>query len=405
MNYKYLIIGGGIAGTTAAEAIRKNDSEGSIIIIEDEKHPLYSRISLYDFIADQEYGDKIFLRNENHYKENNIDLMLGVKAEKLDVDKRTVRLNDGSEIWFEKLLVASGGAPSHLDIDGVIDNVFYYQNLDDAKKIKERLPGLRRVAVLGASFAAFELVELFRQFDIEVDMFVRRQFLGGILDDNLDERIKNILSDKKINIRLGREINSIKGELDKVIIFSGDDRFEYDGAAIAVGLKRNVDIFKESGLDFKNGILASEFLKSNKDDVFVAGDIAEYFDISEQKHVLSGSWTGAFMQGKIAGENMTGKENIFKLLPTYTCSIFDDQFTFLGHARGADEKFEKISRNDLKNGKYAIFYLKDSIIKGVAFMNSNEDRAVLTNLINKKIDVSKFKNDLRDPRFNLQGIL
>lgn len=110
------------------------------------------------------------------------------------------------------------------------------------------------------------------------------------------------------------------------------------------------------------------------------------------------------MQGKIAGENMTGKDNVFKMMPTYTCSIFEDQFVFLGAIRGSSEEFEKLSRNDLKNGKYAIFYLKDNIVKGAAFMNSNEDRAVLANLINRKVDVSKYKSNLSDHGFNLTNL-
>lgn len=411
MFYKYLIIGGGIAGTTAAETIRKNDPIGTIAIVEDEKYPLYSRLSLYDYIANPEYGEKIFLRKLEDYKEKNIDLLLGVCAQSIDLQKREAVFSDGNVLRFEKLLIASGGTPVRPEITSSLamteQNIFYYQNLNDAEKIKKRLFNLRRVAVLGASFAAFELVELFRQFDIEVDMFVRRQFLGGIIDEELEDYIKNILQDKKVNLKLGSSINNIEEKENKVIISCGDDKFEYDGVAITVGLKRNIGIFKNAGINCANGVLTDEYLKTNHDGAYAAGDVAEYFDINEKKHLLSGSWTGAFMQGKIAGENMVGvnPSRKIELMPTYTCSIFDDQFTFLGPVRGLDEQFEKISRNDLRNGKYTILYLKNNIVKGAALMNSNEKRATLNALINKKVDVGKCKNDLQNLEFKLESMI
>lgn len=414
MTYKYLIVGGGIAGTTAAETIRKNDPVGSIAIVEDEKYPLYSRLSLCEYIANSEYGDKIFLRNPDQYKEKNIDLILGKRVSDLSFQKKEAILNDGGIINFEKLLISTGGAPIDLQIEGDKENIFYYQALDDAKKIKAGLSRMKKVAVIGASFAAFELVELFRQFDIEVDMFVRKQFLGGSIDEELQEYIKGILENKKVNLRFGANIKKIESNVDGAIIYADNDRYDYDGIVVTVGLGRNFNIFEKAGIKCNKGILVDEHMKTGVEDVYAAGDVAEYFDVNEQNHVLSGSWTGAFMQGKIAGENMTCPEQIrgtgenplkqFKLLPAYTCSIFDDQFTFLGAIRGSGEEFEKISRNDLKNEKYIIFYLKDNIVKGAAFMNSNENRVVLTNLINNKIDVSKYKSNLGDPSFNLTNL-
>lgn len=389
MNYKYLIIGGGIAGTTAAETIRKNDSVGSIAIVEDEKYPLYSRLSLYDYISDPEYGDKILLRNPEQYKEKNIDLILGVKVTKLDLSSRKVVLSDNRELIFEKLLISTGGTPVDLQIEGDKENVFYYQTLDDARKIKEKLPDIKRVAVIGASFAAFELVELFSQFDTEVDMFVRKQFLGGSIDDGLQEYIRDVLSKKKINLKFGANIGKIEGRDKIVTIYADSDKHEYDGIVVTVGLGRNFDIFEKAGVGCVKGILVDEHMKTNAEDVYAAGDVAEYFDVNEQNHTLSGSWTGAFMQGKIAGENMTGKDNVFKMMPTYTCSIFEDQFVFLGSSKMGAKDAQMVIRDDLKNGKYVILHTKDGVVKGAVLMNSNDKKIGVMRLISEKVSVGK----------------
>lgn len=399
MNYcKYLVIGGGIAGTTAAETIRKYDPDGSLVIVEDEKYPLYSRMSLYNYIADPEYGDKIFLRKEEDYKEKNIDLLLGVRAEKIDAGKKEVYLSDGQVLKFEKMLIASGGIPARPEIACPNDparmdssgwhsvgrasslamteqNIFYYQNLDDAKRIKEKLPSLKNVAVLGASFAAFELAELFRSFDINVDMFVRRQFLGGAIDDNLENHLKDILAKNGVNVKFG-EVQP--RELERLNL--------YDGIAVAVGLERNFKIFQDADINCNKGILVDEYLQTNMPDIYAAGDVAEYFDINEQKHILSGSWTGAFMQGKIAGENMsTEKIKKFETMPTHTTNIFGNQIAFLGYMRyGANQGEKRIFLNDLKNNKYILLHTVNNIIKGAILMNANEKREEITQLISKK---------------------
>lgn len=389
MTYKYLIVGGGIAGTTAAETIRKNDPVGSIAIVEDEKYPLYSRLSLYDYIANSEYGDKIFLRNPDQYKEKNIDLILGKKVSDLSFQKKEAILNDGGTINFEKLLISTGGAPIDLQIDGDKENIFYYQALDDAKKIKAGLSRMKKVAVVGASFAAFELVELFRQFDIEVDMFVRKQFLGGSIDEGLQEYIKDILANKKVNLRFGANIKKIESNGDGAVIYADNDRYDYDGIVVTVGLGRNFGVFEKAGIKCNKGILVDERMKTGIEDVYAAGDVAEYFDVNEQNHVLSGSWTGAFMQGKIAGENMTSKDSVFKMMPTYTCRIFDDQFVLLGSSRQGAGDAEMIVKDDLKNGKYVIFHVKDGIVKGAVLMNSNDKKMEAIRLISEKANVDR----------------
>lgn len=387
MFYKYLIIGGGIAGTTAAETIRENDPMGSIAVIGDEKYPLYSRLSLFDWICDESYGDKIFLRNLNQYKEKNINLLLGARVEKIDVTKKEVYLSDGQVLKFEKLLIASGGAPLRLAVEGREENVFYYQNLDDAKRIREKLIDIKKVAVIGASFAAFEIVELFRQFDIEVDMFAREQFLGGNINEGLQEYIKDVLKNKKVNLKFGINIKKIESSEKGAIIYASSERYEYDGIVITVGLGRNFNIFEKAGIKCNKGILTDEYLRTNISDIYAAGDVAEYFDINEQSYILSGSWTGAFMQGKIAGKNMVESRSLLRIemTPIYTCRIFDDQFVFLGPGRQRAEDIEMIARNDLRNGKYIIYHIKESIIKGAVLMNSNEKQTEIMRQIREKI--------------------
>lgn len=432
MNYcKYLVIGGGIAGTTAAETIRKYDPNGSLVIVEDEKYPLYSRMSLYDYIADPEYGDKIFLRKEEDYKEKNIDLLLGVRVEKIDAGKKEVYLSDGQVLKFEKLLIASGGTAARPEIACPNDhsvgrasslamteqNIFYYQNLDDAKRIKEKLPSLKNVAVLGASFAAFELAELFRSFNINVDMFVRRQFLGGAIDENLENYLKDVLAKNGVNLKMGEDLfgchppvprqNDLVGLAARTgsrgggnpdLIqgldprFHGDDKTEkycndYDGVAIAVGLERNFKIFQDAGINCNKGILVDEYLRTNMPDIYAAGDVAEYFDANEQKHILSGSWVGAFTQGKIAGENMAvaNPAKKFETMPTYTTNIFGNQIAFLGYMRyGANQGEKRIFLNDLKNNKYILLHTVNNFTKGAILMNANEKREEITQLISKE---------------------
>ena len=204
---KYLIIGGGIAGTTAAEIIRQNDKKGRVMIISDEPHRFYSRIMLSKpaFFLGKIPFDKIWLKKEEWYQGNNIELLAGRKAIKLDSKNKTIVLDNGVEINYEKLLLAVGGYSRELEIPGSgKKGVLYLRNLNDAKTIMEAVKTAKKAVIIGGGFVGFEMCEMMRMAGVEVDLIIReKKFWEGVLDEAGSEIVEKSFQKKnKKNIFL-----------------------------------------------------------------------------------------------------------------------------------------------------------------------------------------------------------
>jgi len=177
---KYLIIGGGVAGTTAAETIRQNDPTGSCMIVSDEPYRLYSRIMLSkpNFFLEKIPFDRIWLKTEEWYTQNNITLTTGKKATKLDPQKKTITLDDGTEVAYEKLLLATGTCVRPWSIPGSDkEGVFYLRTLDHAKQIIAKVKSAKRAIVVGGGFIGFEMCDMLRLAGVDVTLILGARFL------------------------------------------------------------------------------------------------------------------------------------------------------------------------------------------------------------------------------------
>src|SRR3972149_5150682 len=184
----YLIIGGGVAGTTAAETIRGRDKDGSIVIINAEPHALYSRVMLSKrgFFLGQIPEDKIWLKTKEWYGQNDISLLAGRSAVSLEPEKQMLTLENGEGIKYQKLLLAIGSRPNKLKVSGVEKNgVFYMYTLNDARKIIEATSAAKKAVIAGGGFIAFEMCDLLRQKGLEVTLIMRKDKLWSkILNNN-----------------------------------------------------------------------------------------------------------------------------------------------------------------------------------------------------------------------------
>ena len=173
MKTHYLIIGGGVAGTTAAETIRSRDKEAGIAIVSDEPYRFYSRIMLSkpNFFLEKIPFDQVWLKKESWYADNNVAFISGKKAVRLDPQKKAVTLDDGAEVSYEKLLVAVGGAARKYDVPGSEKrNIFYVRTLDDAKAIIETVKHAKHAVTIGGGFVSFEMCEMLRMAGIAVTL-------------------------------------------------------------------------------------------------------------------------------------------------------------------------------------------------------------------------------------------
>lgn len=409
MFYNHLIIGGGIAGVTAAETIRSHDARGSIAIVSDEPHMLYSRVLLPSYIKKRIPREKVFLRSIGDFELKNIMVMSGERVLKIDTARKEVFLQSGNTIFFEKLCIASGGAAEPWGIAGAEGKkgIFRLQTIDDADAILAYLPEMREAIVIGGGFIALEFLEFFFTHQIPTTLLCRnKNFFGTALDSGGIELIHENFEKHRINFMFGDETEIVLGR-DSVEGITTKHHIKISGNTIGlgIGLSRNIEFLNGSGVEKgERGVRTNEYLETNVPDVWSAGDVAEFYDIITGKYHVHGTWTNAFLQGEIAGLNMVGQKKPFRKVSSYSLANLGLHMTFLGET-DPKEADETVSRKDPVLNKYERFFIKDDRIIGAIIINMFPDKSVIAKLIEERVSVTPFRERLGKIDFDLRSIL
>ncbi|OGF82636.1 hypothetical protein A2924_00160 [Candidatus Giovannonibacteria bacterium RIFCSPLOWO2_01_FULL_44_16] len=389
----YLIIGGGIAGTTCAETLRSKDISATIAILDAEKQSLYSKVLIPAYLKGKAAREKLFLRNISQYQSQNIDLYSETVVAAVDTVKKEVLTHDNKQFAYKKLLIASGGIPKK--INEIFSSTtpiepLVMRNIEDMDAIKAVIDGRmqngnssrggqqEKVLVVGESFIALEFLEIFSMRGFEVHMLARGKYWGG--EEKFGDEGGRIMEDNFIRhgavIHRNAEINFIKN--DDFYLKNGE-HIKMPIWALGIGLMRNFSFLPDA---VKNtGLLCDEYLRTSEPDIFAAGDAAEYFDISLQRRVVAGNWTNAFLQGRCAAINMLsadGAAQAFKAVPTYTLVNLGINLTFLGMigCDTADDTFELSDENRLMR-----VFLEKGKATGAVLINRFNDKITLSKLI------------------------
>ncbi|MFA6554325.1 MAG: FAD-dependent oxidoreductase [Candidatus Paceibacterota bacterium] len=423
-DYKYLIIGGGVAGVTAAETIRQNDPVGSIAIVSDEPYLLYSRVMLSkpNFFLEKIPFDQIWLKGEAWYKEKNIIFLGGKAVNSLDYKNKKVGLVDGDSISYEKLLIAIGTATRKAVMPGADKKgVHYLRSLEDGKGIMENIKTAKRAVTVGGGFIGFEMADLMQLAGMKTTVVLREPYFW---DPTLDESSGFIIEKamKKVGIEI-LHLNEIKeitgdgstgspqdgsrtpqgGKVEGVILKDGT-KIECEVVIFGIGTTSNLEWVKSAGLEVKRGIIANEFMETSADDVWTAGDITEYKDLILEENVQMGNWVSAHEQGRIAGLGMVNKPEPFKFVSFYTTQGFGISIAFVGDtAPGSDRVI--ISRGDAKSGSLGRIFIVGKELIGATLINRTNEMGTISKLIEKNIDVSKYHRELGDASFDLKKLL
>ncbi len=402
--YDYLIIGGGIAGVTAAETIRARDPRGSIAIVGDEPHILYSRVLLPAYLKGKIRREQLFLRRSEDFSEKQIDVLLGARVAGVDPARKEVAFADRDPIAYQKLLIASGGRVKPWGKGKDEDVVFRLQTLDDADRLWGALPRMKRALVVGSSFIGLEFLEIFNAHRVATTILSRdAYYFSSLLDPRGGEMLGQNFERFGVAMQFGDEVAELgRSESGIMVTTKAMRNFETDALAIGVGIDRNVEVFRDSGIaGGAQGILANEFLETNQPDVWAAGDGAEFRDvISGDQHVL-GNWTSAFLQGKRAGENMAGTRDAFRHVPSYSITNFGFQITALGETLADTDTIVRIA--PLQN-QYERLFLKDGALAGAALINRFHDKPHLVKLIEGRVNLAAYREKLQDPSFDIHEI-
>jgi nitrite reductase (NADH) large subunit len=300
---KYLIVGNGVAGTTAAENIRKNDQTGEITIVTEEKLPFYYRIRLPDFLCGEVSESGLVAKKEEWYQEKNITLRLSTKITGGSLKDKTLRSSNGEKIRFDRLILANGSTPNVPAISGSDKKgVFTLHYIQDAKDIISHAGCCKKAVLIGGGLLGLEAGNGLKKLGLEITVV---EFFPRLLPRQLDgeggHRLQNILEDRGFSFKLDAITRTIEGndEVEGVTLENGEF-IAADMVVISAGVNPKLDLAIQLGLDCNRGIKVDKKMRTSLPDIYAAGDSVEFDGRTY------GIWPAALEQGKIAGTNISG---------------------------------------------------------------------------------------------------
>lgn len=350
-----VILGGGIAGTTAAETLRKADANVTITIIEQEHHPLYSRVLLPHYVKGKIPREKVFLKSWEWYAKENIEIVPGVRVEAIDIPNRFVRTSEGRELPFDALLLAQGSELTV--IGGEPRGVSYLHGIDDADHLNDLLRDVamrpaeeRRGVVIGGGFIALEYINIFAHFNIACSVLLRGNgFWSSILSPHSQKVLAQKAAAGGVTMYTHESAPEIIGEktVEGVRLASGD---VLPCAIVGVGIGMHPDraFYAACNVPMERGIVVNEYLETTHSGVFAAGDGAEFFDIHVGRQVAYGNWMNAQTQGRVVAKTIAGERTKFDLVSSYTTNLLGLQMVFIGDVdrKAADEVRQSVAADD-----------------------------------------------------------
>ena len=359
--YDYLIIGNGIAGLSATEEIRKKDADAKIMIVSAEKPSTYWRTRLSDLISKDFNDDELYVKKEPWYSERHINEKLQTSVDRLDTEKNIAFLSNGEQIEYGKVLLATGARPFIPPIKNVeSDGVFAIRTIDDLMNFKDYVKNKNKVVVIGGGILGLEASYSALLLGKEVTVIESFDYLlSRQLDQDLSQKLEKTLNEMGIETFTGKfteeilvEDGSVKG-----IKLSDGGEIPADAVMIQAGVRSNIDLAKNSGLEVDRGIIVDDNLQTKVDNVFAAGDCVQIGDFT------IGLWTSSQEMGRIAGHNMTGSDEQYeKPKPFSTLMIGDTKIFSAGLSSG--EGISEIKAE--KDGNiYKLFKKDDQYVGGI----------------------------------------
>jgi 3-phenylpropionate/trans-cinnamate dioxygenase ferredoxin reductase subunit len=361
-DYRYLIIGGGMTADAAARGIREVDSSGSVGIIGAEENPPYARPPLSKALWKGDDLDTIW----KNTAETGVTLHLGHQAKRLDLQRKTVADDRGTEYTFEKLLLATGGTPRRLPFGG--DDVIYYRTLAHFRRLHDMALEKKTFGVIGGGFIGSEIAAALAMNDCKVTMFFPEQGISArLLPADLAEHLVGYYREKGVDVHPGETVTGINksGRQTEIVTTSGSNA-TVDVVVAGLGITPNVDLAIAAGLKVDDGILVDGHLQTGHPDVFAAGDVARFHNPALNMPMRVEHEDNALSMGKAAGRAMAGDDAAYTHLPFFYSDLFELGYEAVGEM---DPRMEIVADWKEKFRTGVVYYVREQKVRGVLLWN------------------------------------
>jgi len=398
---RYLIIGNGVAGARAAVRIRERDPQGEIHIFTEEAYPFYYRVRFPQFIAGEVTIKELTIHTEEFYQSKNISLHLGEPVVEVHPDKKEILSKQGMTYSFDFLLMATGGHAFVPPIQGnEKEGVFTLRTMRDAVEMKAYSEKISHAILIGGGLVGLEVGGALLRRGLKVAVV---EYNPRILPRQMDQEGAQILQTKMESMGFSFYLNGQSEEIlgrDKVAGVRLKDGRVVEGqmAIISAGVRPNVGLARQMGLEAKNGIPVNDRLETKIGGILAAGDVAEH------RGRVYGIWPAAQKQGEIAGTNMAGGNEIYEgTVVSNTLKVVGIDLTSAGEI-DSEGKYECVVRSDREKCSYCKVTFKEDKIVGCILLGETRGKAALLSAVEKEADIKEIKSSLLKEGFDFKQL-
>jgi NADPH-dependent 2,4-dienoyl-CoA reductase/sulfur reductase-like enzyme/nitrite reductase/ring-hydroxylating ferredoxin subunit len=363
------IAGGGAAGFAAAHALRRLGWAGAISMVSEEADQPYDRTLLTKDVLEGTSGEDWLPIARHSLADLGVDFHGGASVQHVDAVRKRIRLADGDELAYAKLLLATGAAPKRPGFLGAdLPHVTTLRSVDDCRRILARATPGARVAVIGGSFIAMEAAASLRGRGLSVDVVAPEAHpLERIFGRQLSDLVVQAHAEKGVRLHFGAKVQSVEG--DRVLLDGGGE-IEADLVIVGIGVEPRIALAEAAGLTLDRGVAVNSRLETSQPDIFAAGDIARWPDPHTGEAIRVEHWAVAERQGQTAAANMLGRNQHFTMAPFFWTKHFDLSIRYVGHAETWDET---IVEGDLAKRDGLVRFRRDGRDLAVATVERDRD--------------------------------
>jgi NADPH-dependent 2,4-dienoyl-CoA reductase/sulfur reductase-like enzyme len=361
-HYRYLIVGGGLAGDAAVRGIRELDADGSIALFSQELDPPYTRPDLSKGLWKGRPLEKIW----RHTEDRGVELHLGRRVTQVDPTEKSLRDEAGGQHTYDKLLLATGGSPIRLPFGN--GQINYFRDLQDYRRLRTLSERGQHFLVIGGGFIGSEIAAALTMVGKEVTMVFLEGAIGAnIYPTELSRFLNAFYRQKGVEVIAGDSVAGLERTGDRLTVRTGSGRaFQVDGVVAGLGIRPNLELARLAGLQVENGIVVNEHLLTTAPDIFAAGDAANFWHPTLGRRVRVEHEDNALHMGKLAGRNMAGAHEPYTHVPMFYSDLFDLGYEAVGDL---SSKLETVTDWQEPFKKGVIYYLEGDRARGVLLWN------------------------------------
>ena len=375
MEERVIIIGASHAAAQTSVSLRQGGWTGEITVIGDEAVLPYHRPPLSkDFLSGQKSIDDILIRPAESYAAANIDMKLGLRADAINREEKTVLTDDGDMLTYSKLVLATGARIRRLPIPGEdIESAFYLRDTQDVLAIKEKVETANSALIIGGGYIGLETAASLRKQGLEVTVIeAMPRILQRVTAPVMSDFYRRVHGEEGVQIFenvIASEIKEADGEIE--VLTSCKKSFKADMVIIGIGVVPNVELAERAGLKTGNGIEVNEFCQTSDPNIYAAGDVTWHYNPIYKEHVRLESVPNATEQGKVIAAHINGAPKPYHSLPWFWSDQFDLKLQIAGLSMGFDDV---VIRGDINTGRsFAAYYFKNDQFIAVDAVNAPRD--------------------------------